>query len=196
LLFAVLVAVLTVLTFTSAAHAQTTVGTSLAPAVINTDSSGNLLVIERRAANSVAGAAVSATGLVTRIVIVPPQSTNTSTVIYSGTLDNYALGERALYAIFTVTANGKTTKSLVAIDGGSTGVLPSTLPSAAVTLTGTADVRVVNAISGKDAIYIVQTPPTVRGTTGTTGTANPARTITYAEFDGKGFSTPKSVTVQ
>jgi hypothetical protein len=193
LFFAVLVAVLTC---APAAAAQTTTATSLAPAVINTDSSGNLLVIERRAANSIAGAPVSATGLVTRIVIVPPQNTNTSTVVYSGTMDNFALGERALYAIFTTTSNGKTTKSLVAIDGGSTGVLPATLPSAAVTLTGTADVRVVNAISGKDAIYIVQTPPTVRGTTGTTSTASAGRTITYAEFDGRGFSTPKSVTVQ
>jgi len=182
--------------FTSAASAQTTTATSLAPASIYTDSSGNLLVIERRAANSIPGAATSATGLVTRIVIVPPQSTTTSTMVYTGTMDNFALGERALYAILTVNSSGKATKSLVAIDGGSTGVLPATLPSAAVTLTGTTDVRVVNAVSGKDAIYIVQTPPTIRGATGTTSTAGIGRTITYAEFDGRGFSTPKSVTVQ
>jgi hypothetical protein len=194
-----LAGLVTALMFAGAASAQqspTTTATSLAPAVINTDASGNLLIIERRAANSIPGAPASATGLVTRIVIVPPQGGNPSTLVYAGTMDNFALGERALFSILTVTGSGKTSKYLVAIDGGSTGVLPATLPSVAVTLTGTSDVRVVNALNGKDAVYIVQTPPTVRVTPGTTTTAVAARTITYTEWDGKAFSTPKTVTEQ
>ncbi|HLH30633.1 MAG TPA: hypothetical protein VKY31_05485 [Terriglobia bacterium] len=183
--------------FPPAASPQNTTATPLAPAVIQTDASGNLLSIERRAANSIPGASPAATGLVTRIIVVPPQNgANPSTAVYTGTMDNFYLGKRALYSILTVTTSGKTTKYLAAIDGGPNGVLPASLPSTAVTISGTSDIRVIPANANKDAIYIVQTPVTVRRSGTTTTTTSTARTVTIVEYDGTAFSTPRSITVQ
>jgi hypothetical protein len=191
--------VLTLL-LTGIANAQSTTATAVAPATIVTDSSGNLLLVERRAANSIPGAASTATGLVTRVVIVPPQpGTSPSTAVYGGTMSNFYLGKRAIYSIFTVTQGGKTTRSLVAIDAGATGTLQKTLPTVNIANVGTSDIRVVPSAANKDAIYVIQQPTIVRrviGTTTSTATTNAARTIVIVEFDGTSFSTPRSVTVQ
>ena len=194
----ILVSIVTLSLSIGTANAQTT-ATATAPALITTDASGNLLLVERRAANSIPGAAPTAAGLVTRIVIVPPQAgSSASAAVYAGTMSAFYLGKRAVYTIQTVTQGGKTTRSLVAIDGGGAGVLPKTLPAVAITTAGTSDVRVIPA-GIKDAIYVVQQPTIVRRTAGTgttTPTTNAARTIVTVEFDGTNFSTPRSVTVQ
>lgn len=182
------------------ARAQTTTATSIAPATLVTDSSGNLLVVERRAANSIPGAASTATGLVTRIIIIPPQAgSSPSTAVYGGTMSNFFLGKRAAYSIFTVTQGGKTTRSLVAVDAGVTGTLQKTLPMVSIPNVGTSDIRVVPASGNRDAIYVIQQPTLVRRPSSTTTTTPPAvspRTIVYFEFDGTSFSAPRSVTVQ
>jgi len=197
----ILVSLVTLSLLTGSASAQQTTATAVAPAVIVTDASGNLLVVERRAASSIPGAAPGATGLVTRIVIIPPQAGATpSSAVYQGTMANFYLGKRALYSIFTVVQAGKATRSLVAIDGGAGGVLPQTLPSVAIAFAGTSDIRVIPATGNKDAIYIVQQPSAVRRPTGTTTTTPPAtpsgRSVIVVEFDGTSFSKPRSVTVQ
>jgi len=184
--------------FIPTARAQQTTAAPIAPAVITTDSSGNLLVVERRAANSILGAAPTATGLVTRIVIIPPNGAAQSSQVYAGTMGNFHPGKRATYTIFTVSNAGKTTRYLVAIDGGTGGTLLRTLPSVVITNTGTSDIRVVPTTTGtRDAIYIVQQPSTVRRPSSTTAsTTNSPRSITYVEFGDAGFSSPKTITVQ
>jgi len=187
------------------AAAQTTTGATPAPAptpapaTIMSDASGNLLVIERRAANSIPGAALTATGLVTRIVVVSPLAgSSPSATIYAGTLGAIYPGKKALYAVLTATDHGRPTRSLVAIDGGVNGVLQTALPSTPYTISGNVDVRISASGMNKDEIYLVQLPTLVRRTA-TGGTPPPTpntRTITIVEFDGVKFSAPRSVTVQ
>jgi hypothetical protein len=185
--------------FIGTARAQQTTAAPIAPiapAVITTDSSGNLLVVERRGANSIPAAAPTAMGLVTRIVVIPPNGAAQSSQVYAGTMGNFHPGKRATYTIFTVSNAGKTTRYLVAIDAGAGGTLLQTLPSVVITNTGTSDIRVVPTATGnKDAIYIVQQPSTVRRPLSTT-TTNSSRSIMYVEFGDAGFSTPKTVIVQ
>jgi hypothetical protein len=182
------------------ASAQTTTATAIAPANLVTDSSGNLLVVERRAANSIPGAASTATGLVTRIIIIPPQAgASPSSAVYNGTMGNFYLGKRAVYSIFTTTTGGKTTRSLVAVDAGAGGALQPTLPIAPITNVGTSEIRVTPTNGNRDAIYVIQQPTLVRRPSSTTTTAPPTpspRTIIYFEFDGTSFTKPRSVTVQ
>lgn len=182
------------------ANAQTT-ATPVAPATIVTDASGNLLLVERRAANSTSGAAPTAAGLVTRVVIVQPQAgTAPSAAVYGGTMSNFYLGKRAIYSIFTVTQGGKATRSLVALDAGASGTLQKVLPAVSIPNVGSSDIRVVPSSSGKDAIYVIQQAATARRSSGTTvlspGTTNASRTITIVEFDGTSFTTPRTVSVQ
>jgi hypothetical protein len=196
----ILVTVLATSLFTDRADAQTA-ATAIAPATIVTDSSGNLLLVERRAANSIPGAASTATGLVTRVVIIPPQAgASPSTAVYGGTMSNFYLGKKATYSIFTTTQGGKVTRSLVAIDAGVSGTLQKTLPTVSIANVGTSDVRVVPANGNKDAIYVIQQPTIVRRPAVTTATppvtTNAPRTIVIVEFDGTSFSMPRSVTVQ
>lgn len=196
----IFVSIVTLSLFVAVARAQTTTATSIAPATLVTDSSGNLLVVERRAANSVPGAASTAIGLVTRIITISPQAgVSPSTAVYGGSMSNFYLGKRAVYSIFTVTQGGKVTRSLVAVDAGATGALQKTLPMVSIPNVGTSDIRVVPANGNKDAIYVIQQPTLVRRPSSTTTTAPPTpspRTIVYFEFDGTSFSTPRSVTVQ
>jgi hypothetical protein len=195
----ILVSIVTLSLSAGIANAQTA-ATAIAPATIVTDSTGNLLLVERRAANSIPGAASTATGLVTRVVIIPPQAGATpSSAVYGGTMSNFYLGKKAIYSIFTVTQGGKATRSLVALDAGVGGTLQKTLPTVSSPNVGTSDIRVDPATGNKDAIYVIQQPTIVRRTTGTTtptATTNAPRTIVIVEFDGTTFSTPRSVTVQ
>jgi hypothetical protein len=195
----ILVSIVTLSLFAGIANAQTA-ATAIAPATIVTDSTGNLLLVERRAANSIPGAASTATGLVTRVVIIPPQAgASPSSAVYGGTMSNFYLGKKAIYSIFTVTQGGKVTRSLVALDAGASGTLQKTLPTVSIPSVGTSDIRVDPATGNKDAIYVIQQPTIVRRTTGTTtstATTNAPRTIVIVEFDGTTFSTPRSVTVQ
>src|SRR5207253_867463 len=122
-------------------------------------------------ANSIAGAASNATGLVTRVVIVQPQAgTPPSSAVYAGTMSNFYLGKRAVYSILTVTQGGKTTRSLIALDAGATGALQRVLPAIPIGNAGASDIRVVPTNTNKDAIYVVQQAAVKRPTT----TASPA----------------------
>jgi hypothetical protein len=194
-----IVGILTLPLFIGICSAQPTTAIPIAPAIIVTDASGNLLLVERRAANSIPGASPTATGLVTRVVTIPPQiGASPSTAVYVGTMSNFYLGKRAVYTILTVTQSGKTTRSLVAIDGGASGILPRTLPAVPITRVGTSDVRVVPSTGNRDAIYIIQRPSTMRrpSSPAPTPTTNAPRSIIIVEFDGTAFSMPRSVTVQ